>query len=179
MRSGRVKKTKPKRRSNYEAEEPELAGPSSKSDKWKKSGRRKSDLDENAPSRAMQQLCDETNRDFFSQLDAETAGKKAVADDLFASWEDLLGSREELQRRLQSIAAVHGWESRSSRRSFLGGVEPAAVVRWIRDEIGDVDAAAEELGRADLLLQLREERERLDALADEKGRLHDLSLIHI
>ena len=36
-----------------------------------------------------------------------------------------------------------------------------------------VDAAANELGRADLLLQLRELRERLDALADEKDRLHD------
>ena len=31
------------------------------------------------------------------------------------SWEELLGSREDLRRRVSTIAAVHGWEARSVR----------------------------------------------------------------
>ena len=80
---------------------------------------------------------------------------------LFVRWEEMLGSREALKRRLDAIAAVHGWESRCARRSFLGGIEPGVLARSLRVEIDEFGQAAAELERADLLLQLRRVRTQL------------------
>ena len=92
---------------------------------------------------------------------------------LFVRWEEMLGSREALKRRLDSIAAVHGWESRCARRSFLGGIEPGVLARSLRVEIDEFGQAAAELERADLLLQLRRVREQLTALEEERERQAD------
>ena len=57
--------------------------------------------------------------------------------------------------RLDTIAAVHGWEGQSmSRKSFLGGIEPASLLSSIRAEMVALDPAAEALEKADLLLRV-------------------------
>ena len=90
---------------------------------------------------------------------------------VFVSWEELLCQRESLKRRMESIAAVHGWEARSLRRSFLGGIEPGALVRDLSIELDTLRGASEHLERADLLLELRRQTEALEALEAERGRL--------
>ena len=82
----------------------------------------------------------------------------------------VLGAREALKRRLDTIAAVHGWESRSARKSFLGGIEPGTLVHSLAAEVQSLDASATELERADLLLQLQQVRRQLDALEQERER---------
>ena len=67
-------------------------------------------------------------------------------------WEELLGSRESLKRRVDAIAAVHGWQGRASRKSFLGGIEPAALVASMKADIAALDPMAEALEVADLLV---------------------------
>ena len=79
----------------------------------------------------------------------------SLGEQVFMRWDELLGAREGLKRRLDTIAAVHGWESRSARKCFLGGIEPGALVRSLRAEVCSLDAAAADLERADLLLQLQ------------------------
>ena len=95
----------------------------------------------------------------------------SLGEHVFTRWEELLSSREELKRRLDAIAATHGWESRSARRSFLGGIEPGALVRSLRTEVAALDQASEELARAGLLLQLRDVRSQLEQAAEERERL--------
>ena len=48
---------------------------------------------------------------------------------MFMSWEELLDTRQALKQRMDTIAAVHGWEGKCGRRGFLGGVEPAAFLQ--------------------------------------------------
>ena len=82
----------------------------------------------------------------------------SLGEQVFMRWDEVLGAREALKRRLDTIAAVHGWESRSARKCFLGGIEPVALVRSLRAEVASLDTAAAELERADLLLQLQHVR---------------------
>lgn len=76
----------------------------------------------------------------------------SVGEDVFMHWEELLGSRESLKRRVDAIAAVHGWQGRASRKSFLGGIEPAALVASMKADIAALDPMAEALEVADLLV---------------------------
>ena len=94
----------------------------------------------------------------------------SLGEQVFMRWDELLGAREGLKRRLDTIAAVHGWESRSARKCFLGGIEPGALVRSLRAEVCSLDAAAADLERADLLLQLQHVRRQLEELELERER---------
>ena len=94
----------------------------------------------------------------------------SLGEQVFMRWDEVLGAREGLKRRLDTIAAVHGWESRSARKCFLGGIEPGALVRSLRAEVCSLDAAAADLERADLLLQLQHVRRQLEELELERER---------
>ena len=96
----------------------------------------------------------------------------SLGEQVFMRWDEVLGAREGLKRRLDTIAAVHGWESRSARKCFLGGIEPGALVRSLRAEVGSLDAAAADLERADLVLQLQHVRRQLEEL--EPGATHKM-----
>ena len=93
-----------------------------------------------------------------------------LGEQVFMRWDEVLGAREALKRRLDTIAAVHGWESRSARKCFLGGIEPGALVRSLRAEVASLDAAATDLERADLLLQLQQVRRKLEEHEQERER---------
>jgi hypothetical protein len=97
----------------------------------------------------------------------------SLAEIVFFQWEELLGSREVLKRRVDTIAAVHGWQGQISRRGFLGGIEPSALLDSIRAEMVALDPTSEALERADLLLGLQKTRAQLEALAEERDRLAD------
>ena len=94
-----------------------------------------------------------------------------LSENLFVSWEDLLGSREGLKRRVDTIAAVHGWEGRCLEDGFLGGVEPSTLLASIKAEILLLDPAAEALETADLLLELQNARGQVGVLGEERDRL--------
>jgi hypothetical protein len=96
-----------------------------------------------------------------------------VSESLFVNWGELLRSREGLKRRIDGIAAVHGWQGRTTRKGFLGGLEPSTLLESIRSDIDALEPAAEALEKADLVLQLRAEREQLEALRQERDRLHE------
>ena len=68
----------------------------------------------------------------------------ATSESVFKNWEELLGSREALKSRLDTIAAVHGWESQTFRKSFLGGIEPGALLQSMKAEVAAIRPAAEE-----------------------------------
>ena len=95
----------------------------------------------------------------------------ATSESVFKNWEELLGSREALKRRLDTIAAIHGWESQSLRTGFLGGIEPAALIQSLRSEISALDPAADDLEKAGLLLELRAKREQLESISEERDRM--------
>ena len=181
----REKKSKPSRRSQQAiaaavaaaAEEP--APPAiSKRDKWLKGSKHKhradsDDEDEFSSSaefrrRGASWQPPAAGASGWHQL---VGSRETTADSLFINWEELLGSRETLKRRLDTIAAVHGWEARSSRRSFLGGVAPSALIQSIRAEIKALEPAASDLDKADLILELQKKREQLEAMAEERDRL--------
>ena len=69
---------------------------------------------------------------------------------------------------LNTIAAVHGWESSAARKGFLGGVEPARLLASIRAEVAALSPAAAALERADLLLELERVRDRVEGF-DRRG----------
>jgi hypothetical protein len=114
-----------------------------------------------------------------------------LGDKLFVGWADLLGSREELKRRLDAIAAVHGWEGLCTAdedeeamsaggggegrggATALGGIEPTPLLQFIRQEIEQLEPAVRELETADLLLELRTSRQQLVAMEQERDRLVD------
>ena len=91
--------------------------------------------------------------------------------ELFVSWEELLGARQELKQRMDTIAAVHGWQGRCGERGFLGGMEPAALLRSIREDIAALEPSADALQEMDLVLQLRAKGAQLESLVDERDRL--------
>lgn len=88
-------------------------------------------------------------------------------------WEEVLGSRELLRRRLVAISAVHGWEARSGRKTFLGGIAPGALIESLRSEVAELDAAAELASKAEVLLELRQARAALEALSEEREQAAD------
>ena len=94
-----------------------------------------------------------------------------LSENLFVSWEELLGSREAMKRRVDTIAAVHGWEGASAQKSFLGGVEPSGLLQSIKAEIVALEPAADALETADLLLELQSIRAQLGAAGEERDRL--------
>ena len=168
---GREKKTKVTKRSQQAAQAAaaEAAADglvqqpsSSKRDKWlKQKHRHEGDEDPHGPL---------TRRgSSWQPPQGEVDG--SLGENVFMRWEELLGSREALKRRLDTIAAVHGWQARSSRKTFLGGIEPGALVRSLRAEVQALDQAATELERADLLLQLQQVRKQLEALGEEREHL--------
>ena len=169
MHSGREKKTKkqkPGRSQPVSQDEAELAPPaSSKRDQFlKKSSRHKQDEDlaaEVGPSRRRQQFV------------GGGSNLSSVPESVFVSWDELLNSREVLKRRLDAIAAVHGWEAQHSRKSFLGGIEPDTLLQAVRLEIKALGPAADALGKADILLELRQCKAALEALSEERDRLVD------
>ena len=97
----------------------------------------------------------------------------SLAEDVFMQWEELLGSREALRSRVHTIAAVHGWEGRSSRRNFLGGIEPESLLVLMRAELALLGPACESLDRADLLLELQKKGEAIQGMCEERDRLAD------
>lgn len=108
----------------------------------------------------------------LSSLPQRGVGSLAsISESMFVQWEELLAGRELLKRRLDAIGAVHGWEATSSRKGFLGGIEPGALIKSIREEIATLEPAAEGLEKADLLLELRAVREQLSTLSDERQQL--------
>lgn len=94
-----------------------------------------------------------------------------VTEKLFVSWEELLGSREALKSRIDTIAAVHGWEGASKHKSFLGGVEPTALLNSIQAEMSALNPAADALESLDLILELQKIRKQLEIAGDERDRL--------
>lgn len=94
-----------------------------------------------------------------------------LSESLFVSWEELLGQREALKRRIDTIAAVHGWQGASAQQCFLGGVEPSALLDSIQAEIVAMEPAAEALEAADVLLQLQACREQCMIVGEERDRL--------
>jgi hypothetical protein len=94
----------------------------------------------------------------------------SLAENVFMQWEELLGSREGLKRRIETISAVHG---REGRRILTGGIQPSSLLESIRTELTALGPASEALERADLLLELEEKRAKLEALALEKNALVD------
>jgi len=102
-----------------------------------------------------------------------TNSLSSLSENIFMNWEELLCSREGLKRRVDTIAAVHGWEGQSLRKSFLGGIEPGPLLQSIRAEIATLNPASEALERADLLLELQAKRAQLEVQDEEKHRLLD------
>ena len=155
--SGREKKTKVTKRSKQAAAaaaaEADGAVQSNKRDTWLKK-----DSEDDNPSR----------RGAAWQPPRGEDG--SLGEQVFIRWDEVLGSREAFKRRLDTIAVVHGWESRSARKSFLGGIEPGTLVHSLAAEVQSLDASATELERADLLLQLQQVRRQLDALEQERER---------
>jgi hypothetical protein len=96
-----------------------------------------------------------------------------LSENLFVSWEELLGSRETMKRRVDTIAAVHGWEGASAHEAFLGGVEPTALLQSIKAEILALEPAAEALETTDLLLELHGVKEQLGLAGEERDRLSE------
>ena len=97
----------------------------------------------------------------------------ATSESVFKNWEELLGSREALKSRLDTIAAVHGWESQTYRKSFLGGIEPGALLQSMKAEVSAIRPAAEEASKAGLLLELKARHEQIGALSEERDRLSE------
>ena len=97
----------------------------------------------------------------------------ATVNSLFVSWEELLGSREQVKCRIDTIAAVHGWDGVHAQKGFLSGVEPSALMQSIQAEVSALEPAAEALERAGLLLELQAAREQLEAAVEERERLAD------
>ena len=172
MHSGREKKTKPTKRVqqvDYPAAEEHSNG---KHEKVKKGGKHKYDHYENEDeSSGAVDDGSSSQRRGGRWLPPGAVSVASVGPDLFIGWEELLSSREALKRRLDSISAVHGWEARAARKSFLGGVEPANLLQSIRDEVKTLEPAAEALDKADLLLELRTAREAVIALSEERHLL--------
>ena len=99
-------------------------------------------------------------------------------ENVFMQWEELLGSREELKRRLDTLAAVHGWQGHASRRSFLGGIEPSNLLDSMKAEIKALEPTSQALERADLLLSLEKAKIALGEVAAERDRLSaDLAIV--
>ena len=166
MHAGREKKLKPKsKRGPVRPEElAEELGPAVS--KWlKKSGRNKHDAE-------AEDSDGEVEAGARQRRAGGSSAPSSLVESVFVNWEELLASRETLKRRLVTIAAVHGWESRSSRKSFfMGGIEPNALLSSIRKEVRTLDAAAELCGKVDLLLELQQRRAELEALSEERDRL--------
>ena len=112
-------------------EEAQYAAPASRAEKWKKGGKNKHYEDE--------------SEEFFRQfgvvdgLGGSSVQRETASESLFTSWEDLLRGHEELKCRLDAIATVHGWESKTFRRSFLSGVEPRALVQSLRTDVAALE----------------------------------------
>ena len=107
--------------------------------------------------------------ELVDKIDEDFSKKKSSQEpDVFVSWDELLLSREALKRRLNTIAAVHGWESSAARKGFLGGIEPARLLASIRAEVAALSPAAAALERADLLLELERVRDRVERF-DRRG----------
>ena len=121
----------------------------------------------------------------FEDLDAEAEGGESsvgragalasghMPESLFVSWEELLESREDLKRRMDTIAAVHGWEGASTRKGFLGGVEPSALLDSIQAETAALKPVSEALDSTGRLLELEALREQLRAADEERDRLEE------
>ena len=100
-----------------------------------------------------------------------TANAHSISEHLFVTWDELLASHQELKMKLDSVVAVHGWQRRSSRKNFLGGFEPAALLQSIREEIAAIKPASEALEKADLLLELQGKHTALRVLKEERDSL--------
>jgi len=96
-----------------------------------------------------------------------------LSESLFKHWEDLLESRESFKRRIDTIAAVHGWEGASARRGLLGGVEPGSLLESIQAEAAALKPASKEVEKMGLLLELEALKKQLKAAGEEKDRLED------
>lgn len=158
---GREKKTKPakagrSRASAAEHEDDVVLKPVQASRKAKKGSKRDNKYDRDDEN--FQPDESTANRFLAPRRGMGARDVEMLAENVFMQWEELLGSREALKRRVDTIAAVHGWEGRSSRRSFLGGIEPASLLESIKSEIVALDPACEALERADILLEVRVRR---------------------
>ena len=153
---GREKKTKSARRSQQAAAED--AATSSRRDRGGSKSGKKAERDE--------EFFTQQSQTFFSDMLGDAPQRRsATAETVFVQWDELLRSREALKQRLDTIAAVHGWETPA-----LGGIEPDKLVVAMRAEVAALEPAADHLERADLLLELHRQRAKLDALSGERDR---------
>ena len=133
MHGAREKKTK---KSKKEPIGDELAPPAARPERVKKGGKHKHYRDEDADdefSGEAEEAGGARRGKFW--LPPGTVNVSSLSEAVFMTWEELLRARETLKCRLESIAVVHGWEGRSSRRSFLGGIDPSALLPSLKAEI--------------------------------------------
>ena len=155
-------------------EESMLAMPASRADTWKKGKQKQQhhrEFDEGVGSSSTPHI--DSLETFMRNTTPQKRGcNGTAADNIFMQWEELLRGREELKQRLNVIATVHGWESQALRnKSFLGGVETKTLVDSLRAEVQALLPAADDLGKAGLLLELRESRREVEHLSGERDRL--------
>jgi hypothetical protein len=195
MQSGRERKTKParekgglrqRRRGDDQAEEsasgsagwssaldPELYGAKERARKGrdrklKKSGRNQADekvgSDAHLPAGSYEPVA-------RAELDPSGPNLQKLSEDLFVSWEHLLGLRGSLKSRIDTIAAVHGWQGASANQGLLGGIEPSTLLHSIQEEIDALKPASELIDTASLLLEMQTLREQLVIASEEQNRL--------
>ena len=83
-----------------------------------------------------------------SELDPSCPSTQKQTEEMFVSWEHLLGLREALKSRMDAIAAVHGWGAASANQALLGGIEPRTLLHSIQEEIEALKPASELLDTA-------------------------------
>ena len=106
-----------------------------------------------------------------SELDPSCPSTQKQTEEMFVSWENLLGLREALKSRIDAIAAVHGWGGASANQALLGGIEPRTLLHSIQEEIEALKPASELLDTASLLLEMQTLKDQLGMASEERDRL--------
>jgi hypothetical protein len=129
--------------------------------------------DENEPANAEVNAHRRLNEEFGTKGRKKTGAVNltSLSEKMFMNWEELLDAQEGLKRRMDAIAAVHGWQGQCEQKGFLGGIEPTAFLESIQADIAAVEPTANALEKADLFLLLQTKRAKLQALSNERDRL--------